>query len=69
MRHRRRYFANLADVGREGRRFYAFYKGFRACKAGGGAICPYPPGGEDYDEEMLRGGTAAKRKSCDDEKP
>ena len=49
MRQRRRYFANLANVGREGRRFYAFYKGYRAFKTGGGAICPYPPGGEDYD--------------------
>ncbi len=38
---------NSADVGREGRRWYAFYLGYRAQQAGGGE-CPYAPGTDDH---------------------
>ena len=44
----RKRLASLAEVGREGKRFHAFYKGFRARQAGSGEN-PYEPGTSEHD--------------------
>ena len=46
-RRRNRFVVNLADVGREGRRYCAFYRGYQAKRAGK-AGNPHAPGTEEH---------------------
>ncbi|HET6441300.1 MAG TPA: hypothetical protein VFH53_02900 [Phycisphaerae bacterium] len=43
----RRHIVNLADIGRQGRRYVAFYRGYQAHRAGRGGN-PHPPGTEEH---------------------
>ena len=47
MRPQRRHIVNLADIGREGRRYYAFYRGYQAQRATKSPN-PYKPGTEAH---------------------
>jgi len=47
MRRHRRFIVNLADVGREGRRWYTFYRGYQARRRGIDAN-PHPVGSEEH---------------------
>jgi hypothetical protein len=45
---RRRHIVNLADIGREGRRYHAFYRGYQARRAGSSPN-PHKPGSEVHE--------------------